>query len=317
MNRDLIENFQVLQTYFRGEGDKGRTIAYGKVITALRSLDFEITKASQLSSVRGIGPKVRAKVKEYLDTGRIKAVEDVKKLATKRMKHSEQDRVIYEFTTVWGIGPAKAQQLYDAGARKVSHLTKPQFKHMLTGQQRIGLKHHKDLLLKIPRQSITALATVIAYYLGRKYGKDSFRMHVAGSYRRRKPESGDMDCLVTSTKFKLSDMIELLRKRGVVTDILSMRDQKFMGVARCPGGGQHIRLDVEFVSEDEWGSALLYFTGSKGFNVYMRGIAKKKGYLLNEHGLFSIRTGAKVLDSPSEEEIFAMLDMKYVPPERR
>ena len=315
MNRDLIENFQVLQTYFRGEGDRGRTIAYGKIITIIRSLNFEVTKVSQLNNIRGIGPKAKAKVKEFLDTGRMRAVEEKKKIARKIVIGNKKEGVIHKLATVWGIGPAKAKKLYDEGIRKVSDLKK--HKDLLTAQQRIGLKHHSDLLLKIPRKFITALATVISYYLNRKYGTDSYQMKVAGSYRRKAPESGDMDCLMSSDKFGLKDMVEMLRKRGVITDILSMKDQKFMGIARCPGGGQHIRLDIEFVPEDEWGTSLTYFTGSKGFNVYMRGIAKRKGYLLNEHGLFSIQTGKKVIESPTEHDIFTVLDMEYVPPERR
>jgi DNA polymerase (family 10) len=76
-------------------------------------------------------------------------------------------------------------------------------------------------------------------------------------------------------------------------------------------------LDIEFVSEEEWGTALLYFTGSKGFNVYMRADAKRKGMLLNEHGLYDINTGDKILQYPSEEDIFEEIGMKYVSPPMR
>ena len=103
-----------------------------------------------------------------------------------------------------------------------------------------------------------------------------------------------------------------------------------MGIVHCPGpatpergpatperGPHHVRLDIEFVEESELGSALLYFTGSKGTNVYMRSEAKRKGFLLNEHGLFDIKTGRKVIDHPTEEEIFERLGIPYIPPERR
>jgi DNA polymerase/3'-5' exonuclease PolX len=49
----------------------------------------------------------------------------------------------------------------------------------------------------------------------------------------------------------------------------------------------------------------------------MRAEAKRKGMLLNEHGLFYSKSGKKVLRSPSEEQIFEAVGMKYVEPENR
>ena len=142
-------------------------------------------------------------------------------------------------------------------------------------------------------------------------------MEIAGSYRRGAKESGDIDCLISSNVFELKDVVDLLKRKKIITDVLSMRKEKFMGIVHCPGGGLYMRLDIEFVPEDEWGTALLYFTGSKGFNVHMRAEAKRKGLLLNEHGLYNMRSGQKIIDYPSEEEVFEKLKMKYVRPEMR
>lgn len=317
MNRDLIDQFATLQNYYRSENDKGRTIAYGKAIAALRMIEAKITNINQIKGIRGIGPKVMAKVREYIDTGKISAAETAKKELKKEKVLTAQEKTLAELETVWGIGPAKAKKLYDDGIRSIKDLRKNT--HLLTEPQKIGLKHQDDLQKKVPRNMITSLYVIMRAYLDKKYGKGSYEMEIAGSYRRGSKESGDIDCLLSSNVFTLKDAVNLFQRKNIVTDVLSVRNEKFMGVAQCPGNpkGLHVRLDIEFVCEEEWGSALLYFTGSKGFNVYMRADAKKKGLLLNEHGLYDIYTGEKVLKYPTEEEIFEEIGMKYVKPEAR
>jgi DNA polymerase/3'-5' exonuclease PolX len=315
MNKELIENFRVLQSYYRSQGDKGRTIAYGKAINALRGVDSTITNVYQLKGIRGIGPKVTAKVKEFLDTGKIQAAEDKKREIQKSVKKTGKAKVLEDFQTIWGIGPRKAETLYDKGIHSLRALKRN--KEVLTKQQKIGLKYRKDLLKKIDRQMITTMNVLFVYFLNKRYGADSYDLKIAGSYRRGADRSGDIDCLITSTRFNLNDVVKLFKSKKIITDTLSMKNEKFMGVAHCPAGGTHLRLDIEFVPIESWGSALLYFTGSKGFNVYMRAEAKRKGMLLNEHGLYNIKTGRKVLESPTEEEIFRKIGLPFRPPHRR
>jgi DNA polymerase/3'-5' exonuclease PolX len=159
---------------------------------------------------------------------------------------------------------------------------------------------------------------VMMYYFNKQYGKGNFDMIFAGSYRRGAKESGDIDCVISSKSFGLNDAVELLKSKGIVTEVLSMRNEKFMGIAHCPRGfGHHFRLDIEFVDQSDLASSLLYFTGSKGTNIYMRMAAKKKGMVLSQHGLFSATTGQKLLHSPTEEDIFEKLGIPYISPENR
>jgi DNA polymerase/3'-5' exonuclease PolX len=67
--------------------------------------------------------------------------------------------------------------------------------------------------------------------------------------------------------------------------------------------------------ESELPYALLFYTGSKKFNIIMRGIAKKKGYLLNEHSLYDINM--KPYSAKSEKDIFDKLGMNYHEPSER
>lgn len=313
-NKKLIEQFSILRKYFQEKGDKGRAIAYSKAIVALRSIDEPITNIKQLKGIRGIGPKVTEKVEEFLRLGKVNVSEKAKyemESEEKSKKVTKKDKVIEEFQTIWGIGPVKAGKLYEEGITSLEKLKKN--KDVLTSQQQIGLRYREDLLKKIPRILITAINVILVYYLNKEFGKNTYKLKIAGSYRRGASQSGDIDCLLTSEYFGLEEVVRLLKRKGLITDILGMKKEKFMGIAHCENF--HFRLDIEFIPKEEWGSALLYFTGSKEFNVYMRAEARRKGLLLNEHGLF--KKDKKIEKEPSEKRIFELLNLKYIPPERR
>lgn len=76
----------------------------------------------------------------------------------------------------------------------------------------------------------------------------------------------------------------------------------------------NLQVDIRFLPKESYGAALLYFTGSKDFNVMMRKKAIEMGYLLNEYALFK---DGEYYKGESEEGIFEALGMKYVEPEKR
>ena len=75
-----------------------------------------------------------------------------------------------------------------------------------------------------------------------------------------------------------------------------------------------LRVDIRFLHAAQWGSALLYFTGSKEHNILMRKKAIARGWKLSEYGLFE---GENIIASETEEEIFEALEMEYVEPRNR
>lgn len=313
MNSSLISKFEVLRDYYQSANDKGRTIAYNNALTALKAVHKPITTISQVKNLQGIGPTMQRRIHEFLETGTIRVADEKSQEMGKLLKDTKKELIVQNLQTVWGVGKSKAIELYNAGIRSVSDLKKDP--SLLSRQQRIGLAYYKDLSRKVPRSEITALESMIRSVLDRKYtGK--YTMVVAGSYRRGAKESNDMDVVITSDYFNLAKVVKMLRDAGVVVDTLSMRDQKFMGVVKNPFTGRNVRLDMVFVSGSEWATGLLYFTGSKGFNITMRSIAKRKGYLLNEHALIRRKSGRRVRVE-REEDVFRELGMDWVPPERR
>jgi DNA polymerase/3'-5' exonuclease PolX len=314
MNQDIIDNLHILERYYKKIGDHWRKQSYENAAAAIKRLDFKITDISQVKKVRGIGKSISEKIKEYLDTGQIRKVEEVKNQLQKKQHKNSKETSLELFETVWGIGEETAKRLYAEGLRTIDDLKHNQ--HLLSKNQRIGLKYYKDLLKPIPREYIDLFKIVLKVVISKEFGLNSFKMQIAGSYRRGSRQSGDIDCLITSKAFNLEELINALKKWGIVTDVLSMREEKFMGIVHCPNNHwHHFRMDIEFLPEDEWGSGLLYFTGSKAFNVAMRKDAKRLGLTLNQHGLFdSLGNRIPVY---KEKEIMNAVGMQYISPDKR
>lgn len=313
LNNDIIINLKKLANYYKKIGDQFRSLAYSKAIIGINSWNKLITNKTtkkELLDITGVGKSVADKIMEFINTGKIKKVEEIE---MKQKKSNKSKNILDLFENIWGVGPKKAQELYNNGFRSIEDIRKNT--DLLTKNQKIGLKYYEDLLLPISREYITIFKNILIHILDKEYGEKTYQLEIAGSYRRGLPESGDIDCLISSKKFNLSQLINTLQEWKVVTEVLSMRNEKFMGIAHCPSEKHgYFRLDIEFVSDDKWASSLLYFTGSKGFNIHIRSIAKKQGYILNEHGLF--KNNVKI-ETKNEKDIFNILGMKYINPKDR
>jgi DNA polymerase/3'-5' exonuclease PolX len=313
--KGIITNFQILVKYYTQINDRFRVQAYTNAIRAIHNVDKpDITSVKDVTNISGIGKQTLSKISEYLDTGRINKAEEVKSYIIDVVS-SDHANVIRLLSSVMDIGPKTAEKLYKAGIRTLDDLrANPQ---ILTRSQLIGLKYYYDLHTRIPRDYVYIFSLMCRYIFTATFGKNSYMMEVAGSYRRGAETSGDIDFLITSEQINLKQIVEVLTKKGVIVENISGANskEKFMGIVHCPGGGMfHFHLDIVFLPKDEWGSGLLYFTGSKAFNITMRAKAKRLGYQLDQHGLWN---NGKKLSINTEEEIMKVLNIPYVLPTKR
>ncbi|MDY6779461.1 MAG: DNA polymerase/3'-5' exonuclease PolX, partial [Halobacteria archaeon] len=146
------------------------------------------------------------------------------------------------------------------------------------------------------------------------------RAETAGSIRRRRETVGDIDVVVASVSGE--EVSEFVTDWDLVTEVVQQGDTKtsvFLGTE-----GDDTRLDVHVVEDDEFGSALQYFTGSKSHNVALRNVALDQGFKLNEYGLWENNgeetdgenRGERVAGE-TEEGIYDALGLEHVPPELR
>jgi DNA polymerase (family X) len=137
----------------------------------------------------------------------------------------------------------------------------------------------------------------------------------AGSLRRGRETVGDLDILVTgsacTTEEGRQKAIAYVAQYPPLMDVIARGDNKISFHVR-----NGMQVDVRLLPPESFGAAMQYFTGSKAHNVALRQRALKMGYTLNEYSLATLE-GEKPVAGKTEEEIYAKLNLDYIPPEMR
>lgn len=323
LNAHITSELGKLAATYKSKNDTWRAVGYERAVTAIRNYSKEITSREEALAIPGVGGRLADKIAEILESGRLRKVAEV--------CEGEEAETLRLFLGVWGAGPSTAQAWYLQDFRTLDDL---RTKATLTRHQQIGLKHYDDINSRIPRSEVAEIEDhVREATLSLVRGAE---VMVCGSYRRGKPTCGDVDVLIThpdghSHELIFRPLLARLRDSGFLTDDLVTQEdngnqKKYLGVCRLPGQGRkHRRLDVIVVPYQERATALMYFTGSAHFNRSMRLLATKKGMSLSEHSLRAgiVRQGGEklsdgyMLDTPTEESIFAHLGLEYRPPKER
>ena len=170
-------------------------------------------------------------------------------------------------------------------------------------------------LARIPRGEIVSHEKLLKSLL--KKVDPNAELTIAGSYRRGKSESGDIDVLLKSKDKKTyKKFIEILTDiKYLHPDHLAVGPKKYNGLAKLPNCLIHRRIDIMYTTPAEYPFAILYFTGSMEFNAKMRGLALEKGLSMNEYSLKDSNT-KKVIDHKFnvEKDVFDYLGMEWVEP---
>lgn len=131
------------------------------------------------------------------------------------------------------------------------------------------------------------------------------RIKIVGSIRRKEKNPVDIDIvLIPKDKLKIKN---ILKKKGV---FISGGEKKSTFKIRG------VKVELYYTITKEWGAALLAYSSKTGSSIGLRVVAKKKGFKLNQHGLFDRKTG-KFNAGRTEEEIYKALGRPWKPPEKR
>ena len=287
--------------------------AYRKAARSLESLTTPVEDIYKknglkgLDEIPGVGLGISKKIEEFIKTGKISEFEKLKKQMPKGFD---------DLMEVMGLGPKKIKVLYKKlNIKNISDLQKAIKEKKLEKLYGFGARTEEkleegiELFKKRKNRTLLGVAYPIAMSLADEIKKinTSGKVQVAGSLRRMLETIGDFDILITTknplqvvNKFvKLKDVKEILAKGPTKASVLLKND---------------MQCDIRVVPEEKYGSALQYFTGSKEHSIELRKIAIKKGYKLNEYGLFK---GNKVVASKTEKEIYNKLGFPYIEPELR
>ena len=332
----LLSEFNVLIHLITFEGGKTaqfRIRQYSDIIKILKNYPkSELTNPGDIknflvSKGKKNPKKIMIRIEEYINKG---FIQDAKDAMT-----NPQVRAIIELTKIYAIGPSKCKELYEKhGIVTIDDLRK-KFKKdssIINNKQIIGLTYHDDLEKRIPRAEVDKYNAVLKNICNEI--SPNLVMSINGSYRRGLLSSGDIDLLITGPKdqseFLRKKLIETLKKKGIVKEVLASGKKKFMGIVKLEQYGYNTarHMDIIDTAPENYPFAVLYFTGSGGFNSMMRGVALTKGYSMNEYCLSHKKT-KKPIESTliqekigktmfeTEKDIFRFLDMDYVEPKDR
>lgn len=308
-NDALIALLGKLEQLMNKKGEPMRGRAYQKAQQSLMMYDKPITDVKEVSELKGIGKTILSKFQEYIDTGKLRAIE------------KEKENPLLIFTNIYGVGPKKAQELIKKGITTISQLREHQ--EELNDKQKLGLQYYEDIEERIPRSEIDEYNKVLTKIFAQLKVPNA-SMEIVGSYRRGAKDSGDIDIIITDktgNKDLLVAFVKKLVDEGIILHKLTDGKTKVLCIAQLPGKTVARRVDLLYTPPDEYPFAVLYFTGSKIFNTVMRQRALNMGYTLNEHGIYKMvsgKKGARVEDDfPTEESVFTFLNMVYKEPSER
>jgi DNA polymerase/3'-5' exonuclease PolX len=292
-------------------------------LRTIKNFQTEIKDVNQLKGISGIGKGIQDRVEEILKTKKLKELDELCKNID-CLNLNKKD-IKDELLNIVGVGESLVKKLINEyNVKEVKDFFELVKKNKLKVSKTIelGIKYYKKLKFNIPRQEITKIIDLLEKHI---YSIDSlFIIQICGSYRRQKLTSNDIDVLVTTPNILTENLKEeekiikqivqkLHQVHFLIDDITPDSTNKYMGFCKYDKFPVR-RIDIRFIPFLSWYPALLYFTGSKELNLMMRNKAKKLGYKLNEYGLFK---GSKNIYVESEEEIFDLLEMKYLEPQER
>ena len=334
LNDYIIDQFQEIIKGLKVSSDsnKGFKIAqYTKIIKSIKNIQQPlITTQIALEELRKQGHKfasenygknkgwkssILIKIDTILQGGSICQVDQVKK--------DPMVQAVEELTKIPHIGTVKAKKLYENNIKTVDELRQKvlEDREILTDQQQIGLKYFPDIKERIPRKEMKLwdkMTSRVSKRLSKKF--TNLEIQLAGSFRRNKPTSGDVDILITAddhTQFFKEFVAELIKDR-IIVDIFSRGDNQIMAVAKLKLKETqiHRHIDIFSYSKDIYPFALLHATGSDEHNKTMRTKAIEMGLSLSQYGL---KNNGNILDLniKCEKDIFSYLKMDYVEPENR
>ena len=307
-NDELARLFQEMAELLLLQGDTGfRVRAYDRGARALSGYGADLTGLSEreLAAIPGVGKAIAAKVREYLDTGRVAKLEELR---------AEVPTGLRALLRVPGLGPRKARLVHEAlGVGSPEELTAAVAAGRVAGLPGMGQRTEANLRRALERMAggvegiplavALPLAETLRDRLAAVAGVD--RVEVAGSLRRMKAAVHDLDLLAAgddpaAVTRAFADLPEVAEVAALGDTTVSIRTR------------DGYQVDLRVVRPAVWGTALQYFTGSAAHNVRIRELAVKAGFKLSEYGLFE--RGGELIVAEEEAVVYDRLGLEWVAP---
>ncbi len=287
-----------------------RVRAYRNAARTIRDCTSQLADMSPeaIDNLPGIGADLADKIATILATGELPLHRDLRRKVPPG---------IIALLRVPGLGPKRVRALSEKlKVRDLSDLKRAAQSGAVSTLRGFGPKMQHQILQHLTamedhpavRTLYSDAAAVVEELIAHmRKSRAVERIEPAGSFRRRKETVGDLDLLVVSSK-SAAVMEQLVSFPGVA-EVVAKGETK-TSVALKSG----LHVDLRVVARENYGAAMVYFTGSQAHGVHLRRIAMRHGLLLNEYGLYRDSTA---IAGAGEEKVYAALSLKWIPPELR
>ena len=310
-NLEVSAIFREMAKIFQIKGDNPfRIRAYERAALNIEGLPEDIenfVKENRLTEIPGIGKDLSRKTEEIVTTGKCRAYEELKKTIPEGL---------LDLLNIPGVGPKTTKLLFEKlKIKNIADLEGAIQKGKLKGVFGIKEKTIENIQkgIELVRRGKERMTLGQAIQLADEFVgaleklPEAKLVSLAGSLRRRKETIRDIDILVISNKPR--KIMAAFTGLPSVKEVLAKGETK--AAVRTDDDAQ---VDCRVLEEKSFGAALLYFTGSKNFNIKIRQLGIKNGFKINEYGVFK---NGKFIAGKTEEEIFKLLRMPYIEPELR
>ena len=314
-NAYIAEQFEIIADLLQIKGESVfRYNSYRNGAEAIRNLPQEIStlvdEQSDLTTIPNIGKAIAQKIEELVQTG---------KLGYLTKLTAEVPLSLRDILHINGVGPKKAKLFWEElNITTIEELEAAAVDGRLQELSGMGKKSEQKIL-----DSIEALARRtdrisigVALPLAEIILEDLLQLpealkgDIAGSLRRKRETIGDIDILIAA--HNPEPIMEAFVNRIDIERVLGRGPTK--SSVELVNGPQ---VDVRVLEPARYGTALSYFTGSQAHNIRLRELALKKGLSLNEHSFSYVDGSAEDILCATEEEVYNVLGLAWVPPELR
>lgn len=320
-NQTAAQALEEVATLMRIAGENDfKAIAFDKAARTVESLDEPLATVideGRIMSVPGIGKSIASDLVALKETGTMPVLESLR---------ASIPEGLVQWLDISGLGPKNIAKIHKAlEITTIADLKSACLDGRVASLPGLGEKSAAKILKSIDWMEQFAarcrideaeeIAASMAASVNNLAGVD--QLVVAGSLRRRLETIGDIDILVEATPEATAAIFDAFTGAPEVAEILGRGETKCS--VRVKQGRQ---VDLRIVGASAFPAAMMYFTGSKEHNVYVRGRARDRGMALNEYGLFKLTaSGDTDFDAPvsvdSEEAIYQALGLHFIPPELR
>lgn len=310
--KDIIRLLEEIATYMELKGENAfKVSAYRKAAQSLETDDRTLDEIDDVTTLKNIGKGVGEVINTYIATQTSPVLDALK---------AEVPSGLIPLLKIPGLGSKRIARLY----KELNITDKASFQAACEAGQvsalsGFGKKTEEKYLAEVkalgakkeryPIDQMIGLNQLIDDYLTQI--PEIQRFEVAGSFRRMKEMSKDLDYII-STEAPLKVQAQLLEIPQLVEKVAVGETKVSLTLAY---DDETIGVDFRMIEPAAFYHTLQHFTGSKDHNIRIRQLAKDKGEKVSEYGIE--QPDGSLLQLDSEAAIYAHFNTPWIAPSMR